>query len=267
MSKKEESSQSIAKSTEKKAFVISPIGEDGSEVRKRSDQILKYVITPVAFECGYTVERADNIHEPGTITRQIVARILKDELVVADLTSHNPNVFYELALRHAIKKPTVQIIEKGEKLPFDVYQSRTVVIDHKDLDSVEEAKTKLRELIKCVEKDPTLVDSPISEAIDLETLKGSKDPQQKIIADLMTTAGQTAALLNEVKDMIKAQKQPSITSGPVFTTSPPIITTGSSPIITTSGSPPIITSAALDWDELIKGTYKLFEPSEKKKAP
>jgi hypothetical protein len=50
--------------------------------------------------------------------------------VIADLSFQNPNVFYELALRHACKLPIVQIIRKSERIPFDVDQVRTVQIDN-----------------------------------------------------------------------------------------------------------------------------------------
>ena len=49
-------------------------------------------------EIGYEAVRADEIAEPGSITSQIMQRIFDDDLVVADLTDHNPNVFYELSV-------------------------------------------------------------------------------------------------------------------------------------------------------------------------
>ncbi len=101
-------------------FVIAPIGETGSEIRMRSDQVLNHIIRPAAKEFGYEVMRADQLSEPGVITSQVVKHILDDAIVVADLTSRNPNVFYELAIRHAIRKPYVQVIQRGEEKPFDV---------------------------------------------------------------------------------------------------------------------------------------------------
>ncbi len=122
------------------AFVISPIGAPNSPERKRADQILNHVIDPIVSEFGYKTDRSDKIDKPGIITSQIINHIINDSLVVADLTGHNPNVFYELAVRHAIKKPVIQMIKKGERMPFDVRQARTIEIDHQDLDSVDEAK-------------------------------------------------------------------------------------------------------------------------------
>lgn len=88
----------------KTCFVIAPIGEPGSETRRRSDQILNHVIKPVAKQAGYAAVRADEEGEPGLITHQVIQHLLDDPLVIADLTGRNPNVFYELAIRHAINK-------------------------------------------------------------------------------------------------------------------------------------------------------------------
>ena len=156
----------------KLCFVIAPIGDEGTEVRHRSDQILTHIIDVAAKECGYETLRADKISEPGIITSQIIQPLLDDPLVIADMTGHNPNVFYELAVRHAIRKPVVQLIEKGEKIPFDVAATRIIQVDHHDLDSVAKCHQELTSQIRAVEKDPTDVDTPISAAIDLQQLVG-----------------------------------------------------------------------------------------------
>jgi hypothetical protein len=67
------------------------------------------------------------------ITSQVLEHILRARLVIADLSYHNPNVFYEKALRHATKLPVVQICRKKDRLPFDVNQVRTITIDTSDI--------------------------------------------------------------------------------------------------------------------------------------
>jgi hypothetical protein len=195
MSKKEDD--------KKVAFVISPMGDPGSEVRKRADAILKYVIEPPLIECSYKAVRADKISEPGIITSQIITHIMNDPLVVADLTGHNPNVFYELAVRHAIKKPVVQLIQKGERIPFDVSTTRTIQIDHQDLQSVDEAKQELVKQIQAVEKDPSKVDSPISIAVDLQLLKQSEDPQRKALVEMRAMMQQIYASTADIKGILE----------------------------------------------------------------
>jgi hypothetical protein len=111
----------------KTCFIIGPIGPTGSPQREHANTFLKYIVEPCAAlaECDYADPvRADLIAEPGQITTQIIEHLLHDDLVLADLTDHNPNVFYELSLRHAIGKPVVQL--GGIPLPFDIYASRTI---------------------------------------------------------------------------------------------------------------------------------------------
>jgi hypothetical protein len=180
-------------------FVIAPIGKEGSDIRLRSDQILTHIIRPVAKECGYRAIRADHISEPGIITTQVIDHILNDPMVVADLTDSNANVFYELAVRHAIRKPYVQIIQKGERIPFDVIGVRTIELDHGNLDSVSAARDEIRKQMKFTAENPAKVESPISVAIDFERMRGSGDPEKRQISDILMG-------ISELRDMMKAQR-------------------------------------------------------------
>ena len=169
---------------EKICFVISPIGSEDSEIRKRSDQVFNHIITPTVYKFGYKPIRADQIPEPGIITSQIIQSVVDSALVIADLTGRNPNVFYELAIRHAIKKPYIQLIRKGENIPFDVAATRTIFIDIHDLDVAEKAKQELESQIKSIEEDGD-IDSPISVAIDLKILRESNKPEERAYVDLI----------------------------------------------------------------------------------
>ena len=155
----------MADTNEKICFVIAPIGEPESDIRKRSDQVLKHIIRPAVESCGYKAVRADEIAQPGIITNQIIRHVVDDPLVIADLTGQNANVFYELAIRHYIGKPLVQIIDNVENIPFDVGSMRTIQVDHRDLDSVEEAKTEIKRQIQSFEESSSSLESPISVAL------------------------------------------------------------------------------------------------------
>jgi hypothetical protein len=170
-------------------FVISPIGEEESETRKRSDQVLKHIITGPVHELGYEVIRADKISEPGIITSQIIQYIVDADLVVADLTERNPNVFYELAIRHAIRKPLVQLIRKGEAIPFDVAATRIIPFDIHNLDSVAAAKDELVSQVKSLEAGRTEVHNPISASLDLKMLKESGNAEERSLADVVEAIG------------------------------------------------------------------------------
>lgn len=181
-------------------FFIAPIGVEGSDIRLRSDQVLKHIVGPAAKDCGYETMRADHISEPGIITSQVIQHIVEDPLVIADLTGRNPNVFYELAIRHAIKKPVVQIIHGSEPIPFDVAASRTIHFDHHDLDSAAKAREEIGRQIRAAEQNPRDVDTPITVALELQQLRQSDNPLEKSNAEIITMLQELRSGLNELRD-------------------------------------------------------------------
>ncbi len=147
-------------------FYISPIGEDGSEHKAHSDLFLGSIVEPALEEFGLKVIRADKIGKPGMITAQVLEYILRAKLVIADLSFHNPNVFYELSLRHASRLPTVQLIRKCDKIPFDLDQFRTIQIDTASIytmvPNLQTYKAEIATQVRMALKDPDSVDNPLS---------------------------------------------------------------------------------------------------------
>lgn len=116
----------------KTCFVISPIGSRlapvGTEARtsyEDSIQMWEFVFQPAAEAFGMTPIRADRIAQPGEIPEQIFTLLRDADVVLADLSGANPNVMYELGLRHTQDLLTIQLGEYG-RLPFDVNVIRTV---------------------------------------------------------------------------------------------------------------------------------------------
>lgn len=129
-----------------KAFVIGPIGDkdaaDGSNARvvyEQGIQIFEEVIEPACKAFGLEPVRADMISRTGEIPEQIFRQLRDSPVVIADLTGANPNVMYELGLRHTTGKVTVQIGEK-DRLPFDVAAIRTIMFKRTDAGLVQARK-------------------------------------------------------------------------------------------------------------------------------
>jgi len=175
----------------KSCFFVAPIGPERSDIRKRSNQIYKHIVRKAISPLGYIdIRRADHLANPGMITAQMVERLVGDDLVVADLTGANANVYYELAIRHAIRKPFVQMVQIGEVLPFDVADMRTIEFDYRDLDSVEEAVEKIRDQVRALESDPESLSTPLSFAVQLQELRGSGSSTDRRFAEILESLRQ-----------------------------------------------------------------------------
>jgi hypothetical protein len=150
----------------KTCFYITPIGAEGTEERSHSDLFLNYVVEPAIAELKLKMVRADQIGKPGMIGAQIVEHILRSRLVIADLSFHNPNVFYELCLRHVIGLPLVQVIRQKDHIPFDVQQYRTIPIDNGDIyamiPKLDVYKSEIAMQARRALENPQAVDNPIT---------------------------------------------------------------------------------------------------------
>lgn len=191
----------------KNCFVIAPIGESDSDTRKRSDQVLKHVIIPAVASLGYEAVRADQIEKPGIITSQVIQHIITDSLVIADLTEYNPNVFYELAIRHALRKPFIHLIQEGERIPFDVANTRTIHVNHRDLDSVDSAKNEIINQTKSLEEDASNIETPFSVSLDLQALRQSEKPEERSLADLVAVVSDINTGLGKLEVKIDASRE------------------------------------------------------------
>ena len=107
-------------------------------------------------------------------------------------------MFYELAIRHGLKKPFIHMIEAAESIPFDNAQVRTIPIDLTDLDSVDRAKKEVQSQIESIEKGSS-PESPISIAFDLEALKSSGNTDQALLAGLFTEVSQIRSELRDLR--------------------------------------------------------------------
>ena len=106
-------------------FIITPIGDDTDPIRRHIEGVIDAAITPALGE-EYDIVVAHKIGEPGSITKQVIDKVYHSKLVIANLTNRNPNVMYELALRHATGKPVIMIAERGTPLPSDIIMQRTI---------------------------------------------------------------------------------------------------------------------------------------------
>jgi hypothetical protein len=188
----------------KTCFVISPIGDVGTQIRADADDFIKYIVRacPALKEHDYdTPVRADQLNQPGRITSQVIKLLMESELVIADLTGNNANVFYELCLRHALAKPVIHMAAEGTRLPFDVHDSRTIFYTmHSRI--AERARDELADQIRYVHQKGYKATNPIVETAGIISLEQSSDPNQNAIAKVMR-------MVEGIKDEISILRQQS----------------------------------------------------------
>lgn len=109
-----------------KCFVIMPIGDTEGYERGHFSNVYKDLLKPAIENAGYQPERADEIQGSNLIAVDIVEKIWQTPIAICDLSSCNPNVFYELGIRHASTLPVVLIKDRKTNNPFDIKDIRYV---------------------------------------------------------------------------------------------------------------------------------------------
>ncbi len=133
-------------------FLICPIGDQGSDIRKNSDDLLELVILPALERFNFEVVRADRIPKASVITTEIIQHVQNADLCIIDLTGSNPNVFYECGRRHETGKPYIQLIRKGDNLPFDLSGIRTIDYDMTSPRTTRDSVLTIQEYVEELEK-------------------------------------------------------------------------------------------------------------------
>ena len=153
------------------------------------DETYKKIIKPSVEECKCKCIRADEITESGMIDKSMYALLFKADIVIADITTLNPNALYELGVRHVFKKYSTIIIQEGTNgIPFDINHIR--ILNYDFLGNVitkkeaEECKNKLVDLISTIITSPQL-DSPI-----YTFLPQLKEPSMDDIDELIEKSSQ-----------------------------------------------------------------------------
>lgn len=149
----------------KTCFVVMAIGDQthngklitAAELRDRYNGLIRESIESISEEIK--VVRADDISNSGSITSEIFKKLILSDYVVVDLTYPNPNVFYELGLRHAIRNKTILIKEKGSvNAPFDIAGLR--YIEYQDTGTgLKQLKSELSKVFSVYDNNPSHLDS------------------------------------------------------------------------------------------------------------
>jgi hypothetical protein len=143
-----------------RAFIVRPFGKKQTLSKREIDfdQVEEVLIRPALSKAEITGGTTAEFLQAGNIRADMFEQLLKADLVVADLSIHHANVFYELGIRHALRdKRTVLLRCSGDEIPFDLKTDRYLAYDADDPAASLDA---LALALKTTRDDPG-VDSPV----------------------------------------------------------------------------------------------------------
>lgn len=151
---------------QRRCFVLMPFADKFREVY---DNVYKIVCAANSIQCW----RVDEISRPGSITRDIIEGIISADIVIADLTSRNANVFYELGIAHSIGNTTIMTAQSHDDVPFDIASYRVIFCEQ----SITGANRLKRDLDKAVKELLTSLqrtNNPVQEMLASKSSLGIK---------------------------------------------------------------------------------------------
>lgn len=212
MSKKPEEQSQVEKEVtqkdeDKTCFLITPIGDEKSPVRRHIDGVIESAIEPVLKEFNYKLDVSHKSYNSGSIKSEIIKAIYESDLVIANLTYQNPNVMYEVAIRHCVAKPIIHISENINEIPFDINGHRTFNYVN-DMHGVEALKKILRNAINEIESSDD-ISNPVIDS--LKTTKIINIPSdsvsyEKFFPEILNSLKS----LTEKVDFIEREKNRSV---------------------------------------------------------
>ena len=197
----------------KKCFVIMPISKTKSCTKDEWAGIFEHMIKPTirGSKLGFDCEQAKP--RTGSFIRDILEGLNRADVVIADLTDKNPNVCYELGIRHTLKNRTILIAQDIKHVPSDL-RSYWVVTYKKDLTGANEFKKKIREILREMQKDPDKPDSPVADFLQLKNIDiNDYEKSEKIkrlsalISEISYNVDTIDLFIKRVKENIKAREE------------------------------------------------------------
>lgn len=128
-------------------FVMMPFGE-------WFDRYYQEIYVPAIREAGFEPVRADELFNTGSVVEQIWEQIVKSQVLLADLSGKNANVFYELGLAHAARKPVVFAAGQIDDIPFDLRHLRVIVYDVREPKWATTLSRQITDFLKNAKADP-----------------------------------------------------------------------------------------------------------------
>lgn len=193
----------------KKCFIIMPVSQTKSCTEDEWTGIFEHMIKSAVTgsRLGFDCERAKPL--AGAFIRDILEGLNRADVVIADLSDRNPNVCYELGIRHTLKKRTILIAQNIEDVPSDL-RSYWVITYKKDLTGADRFKRRVREILREMQKNPEKSDSPVADFLGLKNidiLSYEKSANLKKLNALISELSYNINAVDDILDEVKRSEE------------------------------------------------------------
>jgi hypothetical protein len=153
----------------KKCFVIMPFSGTKTCTEEQWTDIFDNIIKPSIELSPYKYECVRANLPVGNIIKDILINLNSADIVIADVTDRNPNVFYELGVRHALKDNTIMITQSLNDVPFDLKHYAIIEYNYTTKKGREDFRSKIHKALEIIETDSKslLAISPVKEYLNL----------------------------------------------------------------------------------------------------
>jgi hypothetical protein len=182
----------------KDAFIIMPFAGTATCTEGQWTEIYENVFHSAFTAVGYSCDRAKPM--TGALAGTIIDRLRTARIVLADLTDRNPNVFYELGIRHSLRKGTILVAQGSHHIPSDL-KGYWFVDYGISPGSVTKFKTEIARLIPAIENEPEKSDNPVADYLDREKLSIYGHLQRDAIKKLGALLTELTGLRNLLGDL------------------------------------------------------------------
>lgn len=156
---------------QRSCFVIMPFSDTSKCKSEQWTEIFENMIKPAVKDFGNHYKCYKACLDIGNIIKDILSNLNQADVVIADLTDKNPNVFYELGVRHALRNTTILITQSFEDVPFDLKHYALVKYDWTTRKGREEFSKSIGRILRHFEDNPdnSILTSPVLEYLSLES--------------------------------------------------------------------------------------------------
>lgn len=178
----------------KKCFIIMPISDAEGYDKGHFTRVYEHLIKPACEQAGFESIRADDTSKANMIMVDILQKILECDIALCDLSSRNPNVFYELGFRQAFNRKTVLIKDTKTAMPFDISGIRTLAYNENL--RIDEVKKTIPEIAKCITETLEADDKEVNSLLQLLSVEKPASLPDKVIL-----SQDSSMILNAIEEL------------------------------------------------------------------